>query len=381
MNLVRNSSDIVGVPKKEWRIIVRSIGNAGAGIIRAIRHVSPLSEAGVAALLYQAPSVLFDNLPRDVADQVSEMLCSAGLDCKVEGKDEAFVPGDADHEIALVIRDLSRMASVMQLVMEVLGVSLEKAREILCSSPTVLVGNVSLNTVEAFRRRFTPLGVELDVSRPDTALFDLFLGECSLSDSHRIRQILEELHIPMLETPSGSASQPLLAAGLSKAHADKTWERLRPGNMPVRLINRDFERFDVRLEQARPGPEITEFLISTTSMPENIVPKVLKKTPIVTHQNVPFAKMNEYLEAIVRLGGQASGHLLAFQTFSLCLEKVEDPGTCSRILQALAGLNPETAMKAVRSAHTVEGPLTHPQARWLQWELKQAGTEARMVLR
>ena len=58
------------------------------------------------------------------------------------------------------------MAAIAGLIMDVLGVKLDKAREILCGSPTVLIGNVSANTVAALRRRFEPLGVELDVSQP-----------------------------------------------------------------------------------------------------------------------------------------------------------------------------------------------------------------------
>lgn len=371
---------IVGSDTFDHRIIVNSIGDAGARMVGVLKKVLPHSEARLAALLYQAPAELITGLSRAQAEQINELLRSIGLDSQVLGKSERFAPGDASYEVALAIKDTGNMVAIVQLIMELLGVKLEKAREIVCSTPTVLMGSVSASTVDALRRRFAPLGVELDVSQPASAAFDLFLGACSPRDRQRVKQMLRDASIPLLDGPEAEP-QPLLAVGLSKRQADTLWEQLRRTSLPVRLVNRDFERFDLRLDQAPQSPAMVEFLVTTTGMPERIVPKVLAKTPIVIQQNIPFAKMTDYLETIADLGGKGSGHLLAFQIFSIVVEKVGNAASTTRLLQGLGGLSQEEALAAVSPGSLPVGAMTNPQARWLQQELKRVGSESRVILR
>lgn len=371
---------VASPPVNDHRIVVNSIGDAGARMVGVLKQVLPHSEARLAALLYQAPSEIVGGLSHAQAEQINDLLRSTGLDSRVLGKGERFTPGDAGHEVALAITSTENMAAIAGLVMDVLGVKLDTAREILCASPIVLIGSVSANTVAALRRRFAPLGVELDVSRPAEACFDLFLGECPPLDRERVLQLLRTAGIP---TVAGRATdaQPLLAVGLSKAQADQLWDQLRRTSLPVRLVNRDFERFDLRLEEAPPTPAVVEFLVATTGMPERIALKVLQKVPIVIQQNIPFGLMTEQLEAVAALGGRASGQLLAFQTFSVVVEKVGDVTATVQLLRALGGLSQAEALAATGPTRTPVGTMTNPQARWLQQEIKRCGGESRVVVR
>jgi hypothetical protein len=381
MIATETTADAVAVTNaNDHRIVINSIGDAGARMVGVLKQVLPQSEARLAALLYQAPSEIIGGLSYAQAEQINNLLRSTGLDSQVLGKDERFTPGDASHEIALAIKNTENMAAIAGLIMDVLGVKLDKARAILCGSPTVLIGNVSANTVAALRRRFEPLGVELDVSQPAHACFDLFLGECPPLDRERVRQVLRNFKIP---TVAGQATdaQPLLAVGLTRVQADQLWDQLRRTSLPVRLVNRDFERFDLRLDEAPQTPAMIEFLVATTSMPERIALKVLQKAPIVIQQNIPFTLMTEQLETIAALGGRASGHLLAFQTFSLVVEKVGNATTTVQLLQVLGGLSQAEALAAVGPTRVMAGTMTNPQARWLQQEIKRSGGESRVVLR
>jgi hypothetical protein len=367
-------------PTADCRIIVNSIGDAGARMVGVLKQVLPHSETRLAALLYQAPAELIGGLSRPQAEQINTLLRSTGLDSQVLGRNEAFTPGDASCEVALAIKETSNMLAIAQLIMELLGVKLDKARAILCTSPTVLMGHVSANTVAVLRRRFAPLEVELDVSHPAHATFDLFLGQCAAGDRERIKQLLRDLRLP-LQPEQASDPQPLLAVGLSKGQADQLWEQLRRTSFPVRLVNRDFERFDLRLDQAPATPAMIDFLVTTTGMPARVARKVVDKTPVIIQQNIPFARMSADLEQIAQLGGQASGHLLAFQVFSLVVEKVGDVTATMQLLQALGGLSPADAHAAINPSRPPLGAMTNPQARWLQQELKRVGSESRVILR
>ncbi len=122
------------------------------------------------------------------------------------------------------------------------------------------------------------------------------------------------------------------------------------------------------------------FLVSTTEMSVDIARKISDHTPIVTHQNIRFTELEERLDTIAQLGGEASGQLLVFQAFSLTIDKLGDRDETLKLLRGLGELDRKKAEKALVAPHIVEGPLTNLQARWLQWELKQAGTQTRLML-
>jgi hypothetical protein len=374
---------VTEISQPDRRIVVNSIGDAGARMVGVLKQVLPQSEARLAALLYQAPAELISGLTADQAEKINTLLRTAGLDSAVLCQGERFTPGVPDYEVALAIRNGANLPAIAHQIMELLGVKVDKARAILCSSPTVLIGSVSANTVAALRRRFEPLGVELDVSQPALATYDLFLGDCPLREAERVKQLLRDLKLPLLTAQDGT-QQPLLAVGLSKAEADRLWEQLCRTSLPARLVNRDFERFDVRLDAAPPGEQQREalaaYLVATTGMPARIAPKVLAKSPVVIQQNIPFDAMAAQLDAIAARGGRASGHLLAFQVFAVALDKVGDPTAAAQLLQVLGGVSPQEALAAVGPGRPTVGAMTNPQARWLQQELKRTGSEGRVIL-
>ncbi len=360
-------------------VIVRSIGDAGAGIVGALRQISPLPESVLAARLFQAPSLLFQGLPQETAAAAIEALEGAGLECALYESGEPFEPGSGDHEVALVIRDVGRMGAVLGAMMELLGVDAGGARRILSTTPTVLLGQISIATVAALRRRFEPLGVEIDVSRPSAARYDVFVGERSEAEREGLRRLLERLGIPELRGDDGGP-QPMLAVDLSFDDAERLWGAISRGQETATILNRDFLRFDLRLDAAVPSPELRAFLVETAGMPARIVPKLLKRLPVVTHPCVRWGELCRYIARIAELGGEASGHLLAFQTFSLRLGEVGDRPASARLLRALGGLSGEEADAALAS-RLIDRPLSGLIARWLAHELKKVGTTADLELR
>ncbi|NUM46921.1 MAG: hypothetical protein HUU38_19625 [Anaerolineales bacterium] len=361
---------------------MNSIGTSGAGLISILKKVSPLSENRIASVLYRGPAELLTNLPEQTAKEIAELLHTAGLDCLAVDETYTFEPGDADHEVALVIRDFARMPDVLEQIMLILGVDVETARKIVCTSPTVLVGGISKNTVQALLARFAPLGVELDVSRPGEALFDVFLGETTALNRQQVLRLLRDNKIPLLDSKNGE--QPLLAVELPREQADKLWERLKRTSYPVRIVNRDFQRFDLRLDQASNSPEMMQYLQTSTGMPEKVAQKVPHKTPLILQQNIRFSDLAAHMEQIQLLGGKASGHLLVFQTFSLEITKVGDHKASTNAVRFITGLKEDEALEIVTRTHKLgeplAEPLTYPQALWLQTELGKAGTDSHLVI-
>lgn len=367
--------------ENNWSILVNSIGSAGSGLVKALKQISPLSENKIAALLYQAPARLISDLPKQSAEEMTALLRSAGLDCQVIASNSKVELGDASHEIALVIKDVARMKEIAQLIVQLLGVTIQEVRQILFTTPTVLLGKISKNTAYIIRERFKALNVEVDISKSKEASFDVFLGDCSELEQQRLRNIFKEKGLSFVNPTNLPAHNSIVCTGLSKSIAETLWAKTSRTNLPLRIINRDFERFDLRLESIPKTADAINYLIESTGMPQKIAHKALEHLPITLHQNISFKELERHIHQITELGGKAIGHLLVFQTFSLQIESVRDPKSSIDILKALSRKKETDIVKVIQGKNVLEGPFTNLQAKWIQYELKQIGTIVKRILR
>lgn len=361
-------------------VLVTSIGTAGASIVAALKEASSLPEQFLAYRLFQAPSILFGSLAEPLAIDVARVLRGAGVECEVVPRGHRFTQGDADHEVALAVRDVAGMQAVLEGVMTVLGVGAPEAKRIACATPAVLMGRVSAATAGAIRRRFEPLGVEVDVSRLSEARFDAFLGDGSKDARAAAEKLAASVGIAV-HPPSKEGDAHLLATDLPRASAELLHGHAARNPGSILLLNRDFQRFDICLEAAPSSPEMVSFLVETAAMPERIVPKVLARLPLVTHQSVRHATLCELLSAVEARGGKATGRLTSFQRFALVLLSVKDAAVTEMLLRDLGGLSKVEVDAALGGAGKPVGALTGTLARWLCHELELRGTKSRMVLR
>jgi len=360
-----------------WQIIIDSMGTAGASILKPLSLLSPLRGPKLADLVYQAPSILADNLPRKKADELVIILRKAGLDVRVADNNEKISVGKKEFETALAIKKPESMTAVAASVSDMLGIKMDQASKMICASPAALLGSISANTVVALKKTFEPLGALLDVSRMDEAIYDVFVGDCSEYDRTRIEQALGYCGIHAIK----HGKKEIIAQGLNKEKAEVLWQKIGRTALPAKIVNRDFQRFDLILESASQNREMIDLLVASTGMSEKIAYKVIKKLPVILHQNISFLQAAKYMEDLSRLGAEASGHLLAFKTFSLDIVKSESPDSAVPFLQSIGGMGKIESSNILKSCKRAEGPFTAAQGRWLQWELKCVGTKTRMVER
>lgn len=361
-------------------VVLDSIGTSGMALVAGLKAATPIPENLLAQAFYRAPSVVARGLPRADADALCEQLTGAGLECHVQAESAPFVPGGDAYEIALDVRRFDQMARVLTELMSLVGMPLERARQALCQVPAMLMGRVSENTVKAVRTRLEPLGVEVMAAQPVKSVFDVYIGGASQSRPVALAPLLDRAGITAEH--HGPPGSHLVAMGLDHPSAMRLWELLRGTPARARVLNRAYQRFDVRLDTAPDTPQMRQLLIESAGMPERVVGKVLARLPIVTHPGVDYDMSAALLATIAELGGQATAQLTAFQTFAVELRTVGDVRRTAGLLAAVGGLERDDADRLVRNAHRaprVEGPFTGHQARWLVHELEQVGTKARMV--
>ena len=358
-------------------IIIDSIGTAGAGILKPLGLLSPLRGSKLAALVYQAPSILAKDLSRKKADDLVAILQRAGLEVRVSDNNEKIVPGKKEFETALGVKKPETMSNIAALVSDLLGIKMDQACKMICASPAVLIGSISACTVKALKKRFESLGTELDISRMDKAVYDVFVADCSENDRAKIQKTLDDCKI----NTTKHAENEIVSQGLDRKQADALWERTARTALPVKIVNRDFQRFDLILESAPQSKEMIDLLVSSTGMTKKIADKVIQKPPVVLHQNINFKQTKKHMEDLTGSGAKVSGRLLAFKTFFLDIIKSTNPNSAALFLQSIGNMDKIESLNILKSCKSAKGPFTAAQSRWLQWELKRVGTKTRMVAR
>jgi hypothetical protein len=356
----------------DHRLVVTSIGRATPSLHQALAKALPLPSQALLARLYQAPSILIDGISPELGHHLVQLLHGAGLEVAVERSDAPFEAGVGDREVALHVADPSRFRAVVVEVAAFLGCPPARAAQTLWQSPAVLVGRVSEATVEALRQRLQPLGVELDVSTPPHARYDVLLAD----DVPGVRaRVLAALRAEGLEAHT---TGPLLALGITRAQADAVWRRLDRG-VPVRLLDHAFQRFDVRLDAAPDTEAVRACLVEATGMPPRVAARVLQRLPVVLHQGIRHAEVPVRLHALAEVGARASAHLVTFQSFEVFVEHTTDRAATAAAIADLTEQPVESVVTALRRLPLhLEGLFSPLRARCLRHELQAAGARVRL---
>lgn len=368
----------------DWQLVVRSVGRANADVLGLLDDVVPFGRERLAQILYRAPAVLVRGLAQDTAQEMGRLLRQAGLDCDAAHRSAPLEPGQADHELALVVPDPSIFNALLGLVVQALGVRPDDGIELLCGSPTVLAGGLSKTSGEALAERFRELGAQTVLSHRPSARYDLFCGPCPPAFHRRLISTLQVLGLAV----AAEGQTPRVAENLSWQEAERIWPTLQAMDLPLRMLNRDMQRFDLWLDAAGPSPAaLGHWLMGAVGMPAEAVPQVLQELPVVLRRDMPLAEAEHDLTALARRGARGRAELTAFQTFDLQVDRADGVlNQAARLCERLgalkaAGVDAAGVEATLRRGGRLEGPLSGPRARWLRHELRKLGVSSELVLR
>ena len=355
-----------------YNLVVESIGSASPRVVNALQRGLHLPEFDLVRRLYQAPAVLLAGVSEPLASGEGELLGQTGLRTRIVPSDAPFSPGQGDRDVALHIRNPARLREVIAEISAFLGVDGQTALTIATGAPAALVGRVSAATVEALIERFRPLEVEIDASLSENARYDLFVQDLPAPMRAELERALRAQGV----TPI--ASGPLLARDLTRAVADGLWARYEH-RVPMRLLDQAFQRFDIRLDKAPDTPAFAALLSELAGMPPEVVPKVLRRLPLVVVSGVRHADFLPLMGRLTEAGARATAHLVTLQHFNLVIEGVRDLKLTAAVLAALTDKPVEAQQTALRRLPLhLDGPLSGVRARWMRHELKSTGATVRM---
>lgn len=359
-------------PVGDYRLVVRSIGQASPATARSIALGLNVSVQKVLDAFYRAPSILVDRIPLDIAEQMRSLLDSLGYETAIESTTDKPPINTELFDIAAYLSDAEQFDRVAAALAGFLGATDADASRLLSTPPGVVLGSVTDATLQALRSRLGE-GVELIASNPERAAYDVFLVTDTEDQARRTCMELRRRGYSLL------AEQGCVLMNLNKEEADRLWSVFHKANT-LRVINRDFLRYDLVLVD--PGPGVTtamqKVLREVAGIPDRLIAEVFGATPITLIEALPAEQLETAMGACFDAGLTVRADLISFMHLGVRITRTSQPGRLHNTLSSLGLLDPAQASLPELPFHL---PCSFPelQARIIRSALRAAGTEAELV--
>lgn len=356
-------------PGERHSVVIKSIGTAAPQDAAPIAIGLGVPVQRVLEAFYQAPTVLVDGLSAEMAGHMAGLLEQIG--CLVDDVPEAY--GDVAvpelFDVAVHVSETARYPQITSELATFLGATEEQAARLLTTPPGIVLGSVSLATIEALKARLGQ-GVDMINSRPDVAVYDVFLAECE--DHVRLRLFAD------LRTRgfAPQADEGCILAGLTKEEADRLWSAHKASGV-LCVVNRAFLRFDIVMTGGLDTPTSRDALKRVAGIPERILPRLFDAMPIAVIEALPEAELASALEAMTAAGLELRADLITFLHLGLEITGTSDPAGLARTLSALGLQSQDRNLAAL----PVRLPYHLPelQARILRDSLVASGAQVELV--
>ena len=358
-----------GIPASDrHRVIIESVGKASPSSARSVAVGLGVPVQGVLEAFYKAPTVLVDGLGRETAEQMAGLLESIGCNAAVQPELEPAPAPAILHDVALYLSDTGKYGEICKALAAFVGTGEEDAAKLISTPPGVVLGTVSEATADALQARLGD-GAELILSRPEKALYEVFLAE---TDAPLRARLMSDLRTRGFEPV---AEEGCILTGLDKETADQLWAAHRAGGR-LQIVNRDFLRFDIVLTGGSDTPVARTALNKVAGVPKDIVPQLFAEMPITVMEAVPSRDLEASVSTLSKAGLQLRADLVTFLHLGL---QITDTDDARMTLQALNSLGLWKQSSMPKLPWRAPWHLPELQARILRDTLESAGAYVEMI--
>ena len=369
MLLNASDQDVVAPDATLSRIQVNGIGRATPAAAAAIAKGFGLPAEKVVSCLYKAPSILVDSIPGPVAEQICDLLQGTGLDAEIQPQ-EAPLPAAAPlHDVAIYVHDATATPEIAEVLAAFLGVPPSRAMEMLLCPPGLVLGDVSSATVEALENQLPDDAAELVASRADAARYDLFVMDpAPVVLNALVRDLTAHGREPM-------GSEGLIATGLDYNLGRTLWRRHQASGA-VRLVNQDFQRFDLILRDAPEEADRAD-LTELAGIPAEMLDMVIANAPITLEEGLRHRDLADRLALYARAGFIVEARMISFQHLALNILDAPDHRETAAAMSSLGLIDTDAPLP--RLPYRTEGVMPELQARVTRAALEQTGATVEYV--
>lgn len=364
---------VTPAPDNQFRILIKSVGTARPSASVAIAKGLGLPASTVIGRMYRAPSVLVDGIDATIANNMAGMLTEIGYQAEVQDMTMPAPDTVPLYDVAIYIKDTGHVQGMVKKLAAFVGVSESKATELILTAPGVVLGSVSEVTVKAFADHMGP-GVCILSSRPDTALYHIFVGH---EDGLVQKRILADMTSAGLDL---CGTDDVVAVNVEHSKAQELWRRHQGSGM-LKVVNQDFLRYDLVLcdwdEKHQADTRQTEVLEQVAGIPSELVQEVLRATPITLLESLPNEEVGQRLAEFSELGFNVRADLITFQMLGLEVQSVPQPGALKRVLVDFGLQAPSQSLP--RTPFLVTGMMPELQARITRSAIEVTGSVVGLV--
>lgn len=368
-----------GKDRGEWSIAIESIGTAAVRALAALEVVAEAPLDTLIAQVHRAPCRVAHGLSRERAAELCSGLRRVGVDCRALAPGEELEEAPPEYDVAIAVTRFDQIAAILNEVVALLGVSLQRAQALVCQSPAVVLRGVTANAVQPLRRRLEPLGAEVDAAHLPASLFDILIGPCSAGDRRMAEALIEQARIARRSTTFSDSG--LLVTAITFQEMQRLWPQLAATTLPVRRVSQDHQRYDLRLDRVRFDDDTYRLVAQLMGVPEVDVARILTRLPAIIQRHLRHAVMEDFAQKLRGVGAVATPIVLAARSYALTLEPSADVGRAKHILVSLARMPERDAEGLARRGGRLDGPFTSTAAQWLHHALHKAHTRCHVVER
>ncbi|NJM51402.1 MAG: hypothetical protein HC843_11475 [Sphingomonadales bacterium] len=300
--------------------MINSIGAANPATVGSVAKGLGLAIEETIKAVYRAPVILASKLERAVAEQLDMMLSGLGFETSIASDAELNPLPNPLYDVVLRLEKPEAIFEVAEQLGFFCGIGQAEAIRLITVPPGIILGGVSQATVDALAKRLKGLGTKLIQSRPQKARYDLF--------SHGLPETMARMLRSELKLEAGMVAgqaDSIFANDLDYAEANRLWRKYgRSGH--VTIIDRDFQCFDIILEEMGDGQEAeqADLLHRLFGIPEDIIPSLRGESEIILAGNRGYGEFEDVIAEMARNNIWARADLSTFAQRSVLISGMSE---------------------------------------------------------
>ncbi len=303
-------------------IIINSIGTANPSASKILAESFNMSQEYFLKQLYSPPSLLFNNVEENLAEQTLNVLSQLGLDIKTQDNIEDINFNAEQGEISVSIENIRDLPKAINEISEFLGSSHEETFTLLSKEPAIIIGNVTQPTADALQKRTS---ATICFSNPKKDRYAIVAhSDLSLDARREIEKTVQ--------SEFSSIHNTNVIQNVEYRIAERIWTKYK-NDAKLQVINQSHQSHSIELMKFDiANTEHIDMLTNNFQMPEEIIPIIHDDLPILLYENMQSKNANRMLSECSEIGIKLNSTPIFPEQYSIEIEQIEDTDRVNQIL-------------------------------------------------
>jgi len=271
-------------------VVINSIGTATPSVSKILSDAFKLPQEYILKLLYNTPSVLFNDVDLKLAEQAETTLSQLGLDVKIVDDVQYLIFKKEKFDISIDIENPLKFPILLQQLSSFLGCKQSEVLNLILTEPGIILGGVSKSTALALENF---IDGKVCYSIPQHDLYSILVD----ADKKTVDQIQGILNIDLIKEEHHFSAE-----NISYKSCQKLWNQFGK-NKKIKIINQSHQKVNLELV----GFDInnnthTDFLKDKIGIPKEILNQISNELPILLFERMSFKNARSFSKNCEEVG-------------------------------------------------------------------------------